>query len=108
VIRALALLLLLWSTAAPALTVGSKRFAESHVLAEIAAQLLEGEGFAVERAHGLGGSLIAWQALGAGGPRVYSRAALRLRQGDSDAEALLLELMGEAVVDGAIVGEKQP
>ncbi len=36
-IRAIALLLLLWSTAAPALTVGSKRFAESHVLAEIAA-----------------------------------------------------------------------
>jgi osmoprotectant transport system ATP-binding protein len=39
-----------WSAAAPALTVGSKRFAESHVLAEIAAQLLERQGFAVERA----------------------------------------------------------
>lgn len=65
------LLLLLWSAAAPALTVGSKRFAESHVLAEIAAQLLEREGFAVERAHGLGGSLIAWQALGAGDIDLY-------------------------------------
>jgi len=71
VIRALALLLLLWSTAAPALTVGSKRFAESHVLAEIAAQLLEREGYAVERAHGLGGSLIAWEALGAGDIDLY-------------------------------------
>jgi osmoprotectant transport system permease protein len=70
--RALALfLLLLWSASAPALTVGSKRFAESHVLAEIAAQLLEREGFAVERSHGLGGSLIAWQALGAGDIDLY-------------------------------------
>jgi len=33
---------------------------------------------------------------GAGGPRAYHRDALRLRQGEGDAEALLLELMGEA------------
>jgi len=69
--RALLLFLLLWSGSAAALTVGSKRFAESHVLAEIAAQLLEGEGYAVERAHGLGGSLLAWEALHAGDIDLY-------------------------------------
>ncbi|MAD08035.1 MAG: ABC transporter permease [Gammaproteobacteria bacterium] len=43
--------------------VASKNFAENYLLAEIVAQLLEGEGIAVERAFGLGGTLICYQAL---------------------------------------------
>ena len=34
--------------------VGSKAFTESHILAELAAQLLESEGYQVERKLGLG------------------------------------------------------
>ncbi len=43
--------------------VASKNFAENYLLAEIVAQLLEGQGIAVERAFGLGGTLICYQAL---------------------------------------------
>ena len=43
--------------------VASKNFAENYLLAEIVAQLLEGEDIAVERAFGLGGTLICYQAL---------------------------------------------
>ena len=48
---------------AQTITIGSKAFPESHLLAEIAAQLLESNGFSVERKLGLGGTLIAYQAL---------------------------------------------
>lgn len=43
--------------------IGSKNFNESYLLAEIAAQLLEQRGFAVERRFGLGGTLICFEAL---------------------------------------------
>ncbi|MEM6300133.1 MAG: glycine betaine ABC transporter substrate-binding protein [Pseudomonadota bacterium] len=51
--------------------VGSKTFAESHVLAEIAAQRLEAAGFEVELRHGLGGTLICYQALKTGELHLY-------------------------------------
>ena len=62
-------LLLLVSTCArasidqPVIGVGSKTFGESYILAEMAAQLLESDGFEVERKLGLGGTLIAFEAL---------------------------------------------
>ena len=43
--------------------VASKNFNESYVLGEMVAQLLESEGFSVERRFGLGGTLICYQAL---------------------------------------------
>ncbi len=43
--------------------IGSKTFNESHILAEMAALLLEQNGFEVERRLGLGGTLIAYEAL---------------------------------------------
>ena len=43
--------------------VASKNFAENYLLAEVIAQLLERQGVAVERAFGLGGTLICYQAL---------------------------------------------
>ena len=52
-------------------TVGSKTFTESHVLAELAAQRLELAGFTVERKPGLGGTLVLWEALQSGAIDVY-------------------------------------
>lgn len=43
--------------------IGSKHFNESYLLGEIGAQLLEGQGLAVERRFGLGGTLICFDAL---------------------------------------------
>jgi osmoprotectant transport system permease protein len=57
--------------ARPLITVGSKTFAESHLLAEIAAQLLESEGFPVTRKLGLGGTLIAFEGLKNGAIDLY-------------------------------------
>jgi osmoprotectant transport system substrate-binding protein/osmoprotectant transport system permease protein len=51
------------SWAAQPISIGSKNFNESYLLSEIAAQLLESKGFAVERRFGLGGTLICYEAL---------------------------------------------
>ncbi|MCB0384916.1 MAG: ABC transporter permease subunit, partial [Bdellovibrionales bacterium] len=51
--------------------IGSKRFTESYILAEIMAQALEAKGLEVERKTGLGGTMIAFGALEAGGIDVY-------------------------------------
>ena len=45
------------------ITVGSKRFTENYILGEIMSQYLESNDFKVERKFGLGGTLIAFQAL---------------------------------------------
>ena len=57
--------------AARPITVASKNFPESYILAEAMAQLLEREGFAVSRKLGLGGTLICYQALVNGEIDVY-------------------------------------
>jgi osmoprotectant transport system permease protein len=44
-------------------TVGSKHFNESYILAEVMSQLLESAGYTVERNFGLGGTLICYEAL---------------------------------------------
>jgi osmoprotectant transport system permease protein len=51
--------------------VGSKPFAESYLLAEMLAQLLEARGFAVDRRPGLGTTDVALRALIAGAADVY-------------------------------------
>ena len=51
------------AAAAQTITVGSKNFGESYLLAEIAAQVLEAQGFRVNRKLGLGGTLICNEAL---------------------------------------------
>ena len=45
------------------ITVGTKNFNESYLLGEIMAQLLEVEGFEVERKFGLGGTLVCYESL---------------------------------------------
>lgn len=70
-------LLLVALTAEPAaaedapVRIASKNFNESYVLAEVIAQRLEGEGIAVERRFGLGGTLICFDALVAGEIDLY-------------------------------------
>lgn len=53
------------------LRIGSKAFTESYILAEITAQLLESRGFSVQRKPGLGGTLIAFEALREGAIDLY-------------------------------------
>ncbi len=69
-IAAAAALLALASAGKP-IVVASKNFNESYILGEIVAQLLEREGFAVERKLGLGGTKICYDALTAGEVDVY-------------------------------------
>ncbi len=51
--------------------IASKNFNESYILAEVIAQRLEADGFAVERKFGLGGTLICFDALVAGEIDLY-------------------------------------
>jgi osmoprotectant transport system permease protein len=76
-----------------AVVVGSKNFAESYILGEVMAQLLEDRGFRVERRFGLGGTLMTFEALRVGDLDVYveysgtiAQAILKLPQSTSDAE----------------------
>ena len=62
--RALFLLLLVAGTArSDPVVIGSKAFAESYIIAEAAAQLLESKGYEVDRRFGLNGTKIAFNAL---------------------------------------------
>jgi osmoprotectant transport system permease protein len=60
--------------------VGSKNFPESYILGEAMAQLLEGQGFRVERRFGLGGTLIGFEALRIGDIDVYVEYSGTLEQ----------------------------
>ncbi|MEN3368059.1 MAG: osmoprotectant transport system substrate-binding protein opuBD [Verrucomicrobiota bacterium] len=51
------------SLAAEPLLVGSKKFTESYVLAEIAKRAMEDAGLATEHRQGMGGTIILWEAL---------------------------------------------
>lgn len=57
--------------AAAPIRIASKNFGESYLLSEIAAQLLEARGFAVQRQFGLGGTLICYSALEQGEVDLY-------------------------------------
>lgn len=62
------------------LIVGSKKFNEGYILAEIMAQLLEDRGIRVDRRFGLGGTLICYEALKKGGIDVYPEYSGTLEQ----------------------------
>ena len=73
--KRIALTALVWcalAAAAEPLVVASKDFNESYILGEIMAQLLESDGFEVERRFGLGGTLICYEALRAGEIDIYA------------------------------------
>ncbi len=91
------------ATVADPIVVASKNFTESYILGEIVAQLLEGEGFAVERKLGLGGTKICFDALVAGDIDVYveytgtiAEAILNI-EGEPTPEALATALAADGV-----------
>ena len=72
----LAAVLLVVSMQVPAaqkdtITVASKHFNESYILAEIMSQLLESRGYKVDRRYSLGGTLVCYKALETGEVDVY-------------------------------------
>jgi osmoprotectant transport system substrate-binding protein/osmoprotectant transport system permease protein len=60
---AAALAILASSALAQPILIGSKKFTESYVLAEIAKRQIENAGVATEHRQGMGGTIILWQAL---------------------------------------------
>ena len=70
-IAGLCFALLVPLASAQPIVVGSKTFTESYVLAEIMSQLLEAEGYEVERRFGFGGTLVTFEALSVGAIDVY-------------------------------------
>ena len=65
-IAGLLLLLFVGDTGARPVVVGSKKFTESYVLAEIALRALGNAGFTTTNRTGLGGTIIVWEALRTG------------------------------------------
>jgi osmoprotectant transport system substrate-binding protein/osmoprotectant transport system permease protein len=59
----IAIALLVHSATAEPILIGSKKFTESYVLAEIAKRALENAGATTEHRQGMGGTIILWQAL---------------------------------------------
>ena len=100
----LLLLCLAWTVPAQGqdrITVGSKNFNEGYLLGEIIAQVLEREGFAVERKFGLGGTLVCYQALVNGEIDVYAEYTGTLAQAilKLDGPAPDLEQLNAAVTE---------
>jgi osmoprotectant transport system permease protein len=73
--RSLMAFLLIFATVASAsadpIIIGSKKFTESYVLAEIAKRSLENGGIKADHRQGMGGTIILWEALRGGGIDVY-------------------------------------
>jgi osmoprotectant transport system permease protein len=87
------------SDASKVVRIGSKTFPESYILAEVAAQLLESRGFLVERKIGLGGTLIAFEALQEGSIDLYPEYTGTLSQA-----VLSQPQMTEAQLRSALAG----
>ena len=101
--RRIVTLLLLYLLCMPAslaqISVGSKNFNESYLLAEIFAQSLELEGLDVDRKFGLGGTLVCYEALAKGAIDVYVEYTGTLAQVilKTDVPAADLEQLNTAV-----------
>src|SRR5438477_13002405 len=61
-----AFLILVSSSLADPIVIGSKKFTESYVLGEIAKRALNDAGIPAEHRQGMGGTIILWQALRGG------------------------------------------
>ncbi|MCZ0951602.1 MAG: ABC transporter permease subunit [Rhodospirillaceae bacterium] len=79
------------STQTRPIAIGSKNFTESYLLAEMMAQVLEERGFEVRRLSGLGGTLVAFQALQSGEIDAYPEYTGTLTQAILEAEVELDE-----------------
>ena len=84
------------------IVVASKNFNESYILGEVVAQLLEREGFAVDRKLGLGGTKICYDALAVGDVDVYIEYTGTIAEAikDLDGEPTLARLADAVAPDG--------
>ena len=89
--------------AEPQISVGSKKFTESYVLAEIAKSTLEKAGFHVSHRQGMGGTIILWQALLHGDIALYpeytgtiAEEILKIKA-DADDGALRTQLTAQGI-----------
>ena len=90
------------AAAAPALRVGSKRFVESYVLAEIVTQLAKAESIPAEHELGLGGTAVVFRAIEDGSIDVYPEytgtlAEAVVKNGASDLASLRTALAGRGL-----------
>ena len=88
--------------AAPAMRVGSKRFVESYILAEIVTQLAKAEGASAEHDLGLGGTAVVFRAVEDGAIDVYPEytgtlAEAVVKNGASDLPSLRAALAGRGL-----------
>src|SRR5882762_8117344 len=67
-----AFLILMSSSFAQPVVIGSKKFTESYVLGEIAKRTLNDAGIRAEHRQGMGGTIILWEALRTGQIDAYS------------------------------------
>ena len=88
--------------AAQPIRIGSKAFTESYVLAEITAQLLEGRGVTVERKLGLGGTLIAFDALTNASVDIYPEYTGTLTQAVLKRPLITSEQMQTALLERGV------
>lgn len=79
------------------ITVGSKMFTESHVLAELVSLKLEQAGYTVERKLSLGGTMVVWEAMQAGEVDIYPEYSGTLGQTILHRPELSLPEMAAAV-----------
>jgi osmoprotectant transport system permease protein len=96
--------------AAERIAIGAKHFNESYILGEMVAQVLEMNGYAVDRKFSLGGTLICYEALRTGGIDVYpeyggtiSREILKI-EGAVDLARVGRQLHGEQLSISAPLG----
>src|SRR3954451_5618987 len=98
------------SSSAEPIVIGSKKFTESYVLAEIAKRSLGDTGFAAEHRQGMGGTIILWEALRTGQIGVYPEYTGTIAEeilknpGVVSAEALRAELAKSGVGMSAELG----
>ncbi len=72
--------LMAFNVNAQPIVVGSKKFTESYVLAEIAQRGLQSEGLSTEHRQGMGGTIILWEALRGGQIDLYPEYTGTLEQ----------------------------
>ena len=87
------------STAPQPAIVGSKKFTESYVLADIAQLAIERAGYAAEHRQGMGGTIILWEALKEGAITCYPEYTGTIREVILKNGGPATEGTGEADVD---------
>ena len=84
------------------IVVASKNFTESYILGEALAQLLQREGFAVERKLGLGGTKICYDALVAGDIDVYVEYTGTIAEAIKDVGSTDRQVLGAALASDGV------